>query len=109
MSITVNHPKIGVPIYPGTLPISKGGTGATTAQLAVTALGGIDRNKIGQASGIFQLDSNSQIPQTQIPANLTLEVTLSGPNQITAGVDAQFTITNYDVNTIYVLSVQLPE
>jgi hypothetical protein len=49
------------------LPIDSGGTGSTTAQAAVIALGAIPSSALGQANGVAGLDLNAMIPSNQIP------------------------------------------
>lgn len=87
----------------GTLPITKGGTGAITASAALTALGGATSANLtshtgntsnphsttaaqvgaiattarGAANGVASLDSSSKIPDAQIPDGITRDTELT--------------------------------
>jgi hypothetical protein len=47
--------------------ISKGGTGATTAEAALNALGGVSSLLLGATAGIAQLDNSGKLRTTQLP------------------------------------------
>lgn len=51
----------------GTVPVEKGGTGATTAAKACANLGAIPTSQKGAANGVATLDSNGRIPGSQLP------------------------------------------
>lgn len=80
------------------VPISKGGSGASTIDEAIVMLGGIPRSSIGHPNGIAQFG----IPLiTTAPVDI---VTIDGPVSPVAGSTVTYKITNYDTLTTYVLS-----
>ncbi len=68
----LTHDNIG-----GTLSISKGGTGATSASAALTALGAIPLTQKGAASGVATLDSSTLVPDAQISSNIARTATVA--------------------------------
>lgn len=88
-------------------PLTLGGTGAITAEAALTVLGGIPQSLVGQHNGIAPLDANSKIPIQFIPAiTVSTEPMLKGPRAVaTVGPFALYEITNYDSELPYTVSV----
>ena len=52
----------------GTVAIVNGGTGQTTAPLAIAALGGVSTSQIGAANGVAPLDGSTKIPVAYLPS-----------------------------------------
>ncbi|XZF63852.1 MAG: beta strand repeat-containing protein [Gloeotrichia echinulata DVL01] len=78
IDIDVIEANLSLPNLGGTLPLTKGGTGATTASAALTALGGLATTTRGAANGVASLDSNTLVPDAQIPS------TIARVSQVTA-------------------------
>ncbi|WYL93588.1 MAG: hypothetical protein HEQ35_06625 [Gloeotrichia echinulata IR180] len=78
IDIDVIEANLSLPNLGGTLPLTKGGTGATTASAALTALGGLATTARGTANGVASLDANTLIPDAQI------STTIARVSQITA-------------------------
>ena len=104
------------------VPVTQGGTGATTAAAGLAALGGVDSSTLGAASGVATLTASSVLTPSQFPA-LTGDVTTAGgaltttlaSTGVTAGVygdtnhvgsftvDSKGRITAASKITIYIL------
>ncbi|WP_414575322.1 hypothetical protein [Anabaena sp. CCY 9402-a] len=77
VDIDVNQANLTLTSIGGTLSIAKGGTGATTAGAALTALGAIASTEKGANNGLATLDSGGTIPDSQIPASITRDSELT--------------------------------
>src|SRR5574343_1388173 len=87
--------------------ILAGGTGATTPEAAIQALGGVPISAKGQPNGVTPLDQNELIPVVHLPhIRLIPNVALNGPKNVFAGSSGViYTITNFDSETLYDVSV----
>ncbi|XZF60635.1 MAG: beta strand repeat-containing protein [Gloeotrichia echinulata DVL01] len=101
IDIDVIEANLSLPNLGGTLPISKGGTGATTASAALTALGGLATTARGTANGVASLDANTLIPDAQIPTSIARvsQVTASQVGNTTAQWNAN-QIRGANISTI---------
>jgi hypothetical protein len=70
VDIDVNEANLTLGNLTGTLPVTKGGTGSTTASAALTALGGLATSARGAANGVASLDANTLIPDAQVSTNI---------------------------------------
>jgi hypothetical protein len=70
VDIDVNEANLTLGNLTGTLPVTKGGTGSTTASAALTALGGLATLARGAANGVASLDANTLIPDAQVSTNI---------------------------------------
>lgn len=86
------------------LPITDGGTSASTAPGALTSLGGLSNTKIGQPNGIAPLDTNAQIPVQFLPPADVNSVSVSGPKQLNVSGVGEYQITDFDFYQLYTLS-----
>jgi hypothetical protein len=86
-------------------PIVKGGTGADNSTEAVENLGGLNAAFLGQPNGVAKLNAQGKLDLTAFPNMVTVGPTLNGPATIFTGQTVQYTITNYDINTTYNVSV----
>lgn len=83
------------------LPITYGGTGATSAQDALKNLHAISLNEKGVPNGVATLDANGVVPLSQLPPTSIDAVTLSGPTQVLSLSTATYHITNYTNQITY--------
>ena len=88
-------------------PILKGGTGADNSTEAVQNLGGINAAFLGQANGVAQLNALGKLDLESFPAMVMVGPTLNGPTTIYTGQTVNYTITNYDINTVYDISASV--
>lgn len=100
MPRVLTSPSAGSTIV-STLNISEGGTGATTASMALNNLGAIPANKLDTASGVASLDSVGKLKPSVLPVNEVSTIAISGPSSLVVGQPGAFVITNFDVFTNY--------
>lgn len=88
--------------------ISQGGTGATTPDAAVAALGGLSRSLIGKPSGLLQADSRGYFPISILTEHgFSVGYALEGPSRLVHGETSTFFITNYNSLESPVISVDV--
>jgi molybdopterin biosynthesis enzyme MoaB len=87
------------------VPISKGGTGVSSEADLPVALSIVGKHAMGAINGVGTLDVNGLVPNDQLPLSAVPWATIDGPDEIFPGQTVTFTITNYDINTPYVVSV----
>ena len=85
-------------------PIVRGGIDAKTASGAVTNLGLVSLDTLGQPNGPASLDMNSFIPSEQIPDEVSNNPCVAGPTSLPVGVWTDYFITNYHLDKVYTLS-----
>ena len=107
MGRRVNNPFPSLPVVTGTIPVSRGGTGASTIDEAIVNLGGIKLSAIGAPGTPAKLGPGAAIPSGTPVVGGTGGTTIEGPIWLYAGVPANYTITNYDSNTVYVISASV--
>ena len=99
----VNEANLSLSNIGGTLPLTKGGTGATTASAALTALGGLASTTRGAANGVASLDASTLIPIAQIPISIArvsqITATQAGAIATTARGTANG-VASLDANTL---------
>ena len=89
----------------GNVGIVKGGTGQAAPEPAVEALGGMSKQKFGKPLGVAQLGIDGKVPVSQLDtAAVVANVALNGPVSLYAGQVAQYTITNFDSKTTYIVT-----
>ncbi|ALF55608.1 hypothetical protein ACX27_26645 [Nostoc piscinale CENA21] len=66
----------------GTLSVTKGGTGATSASAALTNLGALAATARGAANGVASLDASTLVPDAQISSNIARTSQLGNALQI---------------------------
>jgi hypothetical protein len=86
-------------------PIDQGGTNATTAPNALTNLNGIALTAIDQANGVLGLNASNKVnnDKLQLPSSV-YGPTVTGPSLMTVNETAIFTITNFDIETVYTIT-----
>jgi len=83
------------PMLSNPAPVNKGGTGANTADGAITNLGGISKFKANTPNNAVGLDEFGNIPVNLLPNNLFVEgVMLTGPNEVDRNTTTRYYITN---------------
>jgi hypothetical protein len=87
------------------VPVAKGGTGVASEATLATTLGIIPTNKLNVPSGVATLDGNGFIKSSQLPFSAMPSVTIDGPDEIFPNQVVEFTITNFDIATTYVITV----
>lgn len=100
----VNNPYPPLGVVDGIIPISRGGTGAATADEAVTNLGGIKRSSIGLPGGPIKLTPEGTLPANVVASGTTGGVTISGPTWLYVNAAGTYNITNFDSNTNYAIT-----
>jgi hypothetical protein len=100
MPRVLSSPSAGSTIV-STLNITEGGTGATTASMALNNLGAIPANKLDAPNGVASLDSTGKLKPSVLPVNEVSTIAISGPSSLVVGQPGTFTITNFDVFTNY--------
>jgi hypothetical protein len=88
----------------GIVPISKGGVAAVTSLETAVAIGAVPATRRGLPNGVVPLDANAKIPLINLPAASVTTPTLKGPLEVAVGQVVSYTITNYDVKTVYTVS-----
>lgn len=87
------------------VPSSKGGTGVSSINAIPQALGVVSELSMGLPSGVAKVGTDGFVRNSQLPLSAVSDVTIDGPDDIYQGQAVAFTITNYDINTPYVISV----
>jgi hypothetical protein len=86
--------------------IQSGGTGQSHQATALDALDGVPSSQIGTPSGLVPLDENNKIPETYIDKDKFPVGNIVGPETAVVNQTMEYTITNYDSFTEYVVSAQ---
>ena len=81
--------------------VARGGTGGSTADQAVTNLGGINIDTLDKPNGIAKLDNSGLLPTEILPSQITTGSTVNGPTSLTVNQVQAYTITNYNSFKIY--------
>lgn len=79
-----------------TVPITNGGTSATTAPLALSNLGGIVDSETNVPDGVVKLDATGHIPIGLIDPSVLREISVKGPIQMKMNSTKTFQITDFD-------------
>lgn len=79
----------------------EGGTGQTTANQALIAMGAIPAAALNQPDGIAQLDAFSRLSASLFEQNDISSISVTGPVSVAFSSISTFIITNYDVFTSY--------
>lgn len=87
------------------VPVAKGGTGVSSINSLPAALGIVPKTSIGVPLGVAGSDSNGYVSLSQLPTSAVPGVTIDGPDEIFQNTTVAFTITNYDINTPYNITV----
>ena len=97
--------KVDANLY--TIPISKGGTGADTAESAARNLRLITNAMKNIAFGVVGLDSEGRVDPSVLPAGVVFNGSnnVTGLKVLTTGQVSNYTITDYDIFTTYNLAV----
>lgn len=89
-------------------PLDKGGTGASTPEGAVTNLGGISRNTIGEPGGLLEADRYGHLPMSYLTAaGITVGYALEGPARLVHNQTFTFFMTNYNTQSPIEVSVDV--
>ena len=87
------------------LPISKGGTGATSPLAASDTLGFIPESKLNAANGVAGLDSQRYLFEDQIPDVVGKEgILINGPTSVNVNTSNTYQIVGYSRFNNYVVS-----
>lgn len=86
-----------------TLPISQGGTNASTLTQAAINLGLVTKDMAGRPGGVLILNNKGSLTKTSLPDGVSdpSTVSLYGETAVTAGQVLTLKITNYDSFTTY--------
>lgn len=82
IDIDINESNLSLTNIGGTLSIAKGGTGATSASVALTNLGAIAATARGAANGVASLDASALVPDAQISTAIARTSQLGNATQI---------------------------
>lgn len=85
----------------GTVAISHGGTGATTASTALSNLGAMASNLKGAANGVAELDANGKVPSSQLPSYVDDVLEFAGKANFPASGETGKIYTDTDTNLTY--------
>lgn len=94
---TLGAPTLPIGRKKGVAPIDKGGTGSTTREGAVQALGGILTERIGL--DLLAAGPGGKLPTSALPPALAMTNTIQGPVTIVRGSTVEYLITSYDENS----------
>lgn len=86
--------------------IAEGGTGASSLDGVVGSLGGVSKEVLGRPGGLAVVGKNGLIDPANIPNTLVVGTTVALRTALTAGVQAQVEITNYDMAATYRIDIQ---
>ena len=86
------------------LSLGDGGTNAKTPAQARQNLNAIALTQIGQPNGITPLNANGKIPFEHLPSPDIHSVSITGPSKCYLGRSVTYTITDYDLDTMYSVS-----
>lgn len=90
----------------GVTPVKRGGTDSKTAQKAVEVFNILTKDKLGVPNGVATL-VNGLIPPEQLPENIKPAVHLLGQKEIGINIPTSFQISNYDVNSSYIIEADV--
>lgn len=86
--------------FPGTrkvIPVSGGGTGASTPEQAAQNLGGIHKSRYNVPGGIVQADEAGLLPSwALLKGGIAVGYSIDGPLSLVQGQTSVYTITNYN-------------
>jgi hypothetical protein len=105
MSKQISISKINFKEFTGVLPVSKGGTGATSPGTMAPALNAFGTNERNVPNGFAGLDANRKLNPSVLPDGLGGGIGLTGPVSVTVSSSHSYTITNYSALTVYTVSV----
>lgn len=106
MGKTITDNKLSMKEIDNVLPVSKGGTDATTLEDAVSKLGLISKNSINKANGVAGLNASSKITSNVESGILVGDnIVLSGPSTVPAGIYVNYTIVGYSSFKKYSVSI----
>jgi hypothetical protein len=88
----------------GSVGIGQGGTSATAAPAALTNLNGIALTAIDQPNGVLGLDASNKVSTSKLQINSTYGPTVIGPSSLNTSQTGIFTITNFDIETVYTIT-----
>lgn len=100
----IYSPNSDLGVITTTAPISKGGTGATTALQAVHNLGGFSNSEANTANQLLESDATNHIPANLLPKSMPRVVTVEGPVTLAHNAVQAYTITNFDSYTTYTIT-----
>lgn len=105
MGSNVYSPNPVIKSVTGVVDKAHGGTGVTSKEKFAKDLGIIDTSLLNKDSGVATLGSDGKVLPSQLPSFYVIGPTLDGPDNISVGQTVDFTITNYDVATVYTVTV----
>lgn len=86
------------------IPVNQGGTGATSQSSALTVFDGIPANTVDQPNGVAGLDSNGKMSINNFALDEVSVISIDGPVSVVKGSITEYTISNFDAFTDYVLT-----
>jgi len=104
MSRTLSDPRYGL-ISDAILPIEYGGTGASTPEQAAINLDMIPTSQLGQPNGVAKSDAQAKLPLELLMDYVDNVVMIDGPTTVSGSIQTSYSITNYDYQKTYHLSV----
>ena len=104
----ISNPSAGDRLH-GIFNIMEGGHGKTTAREGLIALGGFERDKIGQPLNTIPLDEDGNIHIDYFGGLRIVETGLDGETSVNAGSLSVFHLTTFDHFTKYELSCSAGE
>lgn len=105
MSRFLQNPTPAVRALPTVVPSVSGGTNGGDEIAAATAMGVVSLYDVAVPNGVAQAGADGFIPSAQLPTTIITGATIDGPDEVFVNQTVQFTITNFDVATNYVVSV----
>lgn len=87
-------------------PVAAGGTGVSSLDALVNNLGGVTKEALNRPGGLAVAGKNGLLDPSTIPSNLVVGTTVALRTTLTAGVQAQLEITNYDMGSTYRIDIQ---
>lgn len=101
----LSRPSAAIRKINGVVPFNKGGTGGTNSTAAAENMGLVSRNKFNVANGVARLNGSALLEPAYLPSSIVSTATIDGPIDVFINSVTNFTISNYDANTAYVVSV----
>ena len=88
----------------GTLPVTRGGTGVTSANEVVNLLDAVPQTMVGVPGGLVRLNAQGVVQDVSVLEGVVNSVSIVGLTSLVVNQTATYIISNYDIATTYTLT-----